>query len=393
MTVFLPAAGRFLLVVFLASLAGCSIFGGDDDEAVEPPTPLEELNPSVQLRRVLNTGIGKGGERLRLALRPLGDGARVYVANAEGVVTAFDAETSERVWSQNVGRLLSAGPGVGDGRVVVAGRDGVVAALNALDGEPLWERNISGEVLAPPVLGGNRVFLRTVDGRLVALDSRSGTEQWFVEQPVPALTQRGVSEPVIVGTLVVAGFDNGRIVAASQSSGEVAWDLPLGIPAGRTDIERMVDSDGAIAASGNDLYLSGFQSRTAAIAAESGQALWARDLSSYAGVGLDYGSVYITLDNDRVVALGRTNGAQQWSTDKFLRRKLTAPVVFGEYVVVCDFEGYVHLLSARTGVIAGRAKVGSDPIIMRPYVMGNTMYVQNVKGQLAGFEIIRADSE
>ncbi|MEL7310150.1 MAG: outer membrane protein assembly factor BamB [Pseudomonadota bacterium] len=384
---------RCWVIALLIGLGGCSIFGGDDDESVEPPAPIVEFNPSVELRRVLNTGVGDGGERLRLALRPLGDGSRVYTANAEGEVIAFDAETSKRVWSTGVGRALSAGPGVGDGRVVVAGRNGVITALNALDGEQLWERDIAGEVLAPPVLGANRVFLRTVDGRLVALDGRSGTEQWFVEQPVPALTQRGVSEPVIVGTLVVAGFDNGRIVAANMSSGEVAWDLPLGIPAGRTDIERMVDSDGAIAAAGNDLYLSGFQSRTAAIAAESGQALWARDLSSYAGVGLDYGSVYITLDNDRVVALGRTNGAQQWSSDAFLRRKLTAPIVFGEYVVVCDFEGYVHLLSSRTGLLAGRVRVGDDPVIMRPYVMGNTLYVQNVKGQLAGFEIIRADSE
>ncbi|MEM6819375.1 MAG: outer membrane protein assembly factor BamB [Pseudomonadota bacterium] len=384
---------RSLLVgVVGLTLSACSIFG-DDDEVAEPPTPIAEFTPSVELKRVLSTGVGDSGDRLRLALRPIGDGSRVFVANAEGEVSAYDAESSKRVWRRKVGQLLSAGPGVGDGRVIVAGRDGSIFALNAADGEVLWERDISGEVLAAPVLGANRVFLRTVDGRLLALDGRSGSELWFVEQPVPALTQRGVSEHVISGELVVSGFDNGRIVAANMLSGEIAWELPLGIPAGRTDIERMVDSDGAIAALGNDLYMTGFQARTAAVAAESGQPLWARDLSSYAGVGLDYSKVYITLDNDRVMALGRNNGAQEWSSDDFLRRKLTAPVVFGEYVVVGDFEGYLHFLSARTGVLAGRVRAGEGAIIMRPYVMGETLYVQTVEGQFAGYQVRRNDGD
>lgn len=369
-----------------ALVAGCSIFGGDDDVA-EPPTPIQEFTASVALKRVLNAKVGDSGERLRLALRPSGDGLRLFAANAKGEVLAWDADTGKRSWGAKVGHSLSAGPGVGDGIVVVAGTDGVITALNATDGSKVWERDITGEVLAPPVVGGARVFLRTVDGRLLALDANSGVELWFVEQPVPALTQRGVAEPVIVNELVIAGFDNGRIVAADLLTGEVAWELPLGIPAGRTDIERMVDADGAIAAAGNDLYLTGFQARTAAVAAESGQPLWARDMSSYAGVGIDYGRVYITLDNDRLVALGRANGAQEWSSDDLLRRKLTAPIIFGEYVVVGDFEGYLHLFSARTGILAGRVRVSEDAIISRPYVMGNTLYVQTVGGRLAGYQV------
>ncbi|MEM7610222.1 MAG: outer membrane protein assembly factor BamB [Pseudomonadota bacterium] len=378
---------RTTAVFFMAALlGGCAIFGGDD-ETVDPPMELADFEAGVDVKRVMSAGLGDSGERLRLALRPVGDGTRVYAANAKGEISAFDGDSGKRVWRTNIKAALTAGPGVGDGRVVVAETNGTVVALDARSGDEIWRSDIAAEVLAPPVLGGERVFVRTVDGRLLALRGSDGEQLWFVEQPVPALSQRGVGAPVISGDSVVAGFDNGRIVSANLISGEVTWELPLGIASGRSDIERMVDADGAIAAVGNDLYLSGFQSRTAAVAAESGQALWARELSSYAGLGVDWANVYLTLDDDRVVALTRNNGAQEWSHELLLRRQLTAPITFGEYVVVGDFEGYLHFINARTGTLAGRVRLSKAPIVNRPYVMADKVYAQAVDGAMAGYQI------
>ncbi len=380
---------RLLLLVSSLSLAGCSIFGSDD-EAADPPTPLGDFEPTIELKRSMSAGLGDGGGALRLALRPAGDGTRVYAANATGDIYAFDGVSGKKVWQSDVKAALSAGPGVGDGRLVVAERNGYVIALDAPSGDELWRRDIAAEVLAPPVLGGERVLLRTVDGRLIALDGATGEQLWFVEQPVPRLSQRGISAPVISGDKVIAAFDNGRVMAVNLLSGDTEWELPLGIPSGRSDIERMVDADGAMAAVGNDLYITGFRARTAAVAVESGQALWAREMSSYAGLGVDWTNIYLSLDDDRVLALSRANGAQEWSSESFLRRQLTAPVPFGEYVAIGDFEGYVHVLSARTGALAARVRVGDGAIIMRPYVMGSTLYVQSSDGTLHGYQI-RAD--
>lgn len=377
---------RALVVGLALSVTACGIFGGGDD-AVDPPMPLQEFAASLDLRRVMSANVGDAGEDLRLGLRPAGDGTRVFVANGSGDVFAFDGKSGARIWRSALKAPLSAGPGVGDGRVVVASRDGDLIALDARSGAELWRRDIDAEVLAPPAVGGERVFVRSVDGRLIAVDGGDGEQQWFVEQPVPPLTQRGTGSPVITGDTVVAGFDNGRVVAASLLSGEVLWELPLGLPTGRSDIERMIDADGAIAAVGNDLYLTGFRSRTAAVAAESGQPLWARELSSYVGLGVDWASVYVTLDNDQVLALSRETGAQLWSNEQLLRRQLTAPVSFGEYAVVGDFEGYLHFLAARTGLLSARVQVANSPIVTRPYVMGNTLYVQTASGRVSGYQI------
>lgn len=380
---------RFLRLVAMSVavlVSGCSIFGGGDDEA-EPPMALTDFSTSVDLKRVMSSGIGDSGENLRLALRPTGDGSRVYFANAKGDVLAFDAKSHKKLWQQNLKASLTSGPGVGEGKLVVAERNGFLIALDARNGDELWRKDIAAEVLAPPVIAAQRVFIRTVDGRLLALDIDSGDELWFVEQPVPRLSQRGTGAPAIAGDAVIAGFDNGRILAAGLLTGDILWELPLGIPSGRSDIERMVDADGAIAAVGSDLYVSGFRSRTAAVAAESGQALWARDFSSYAGLGIDWTNVYLTLDTDRVMALSRATGGQEWSNEQFLRRELTAPVSFGEYAVVGDFEGYLHFLSAGTGLIAGRVRVANSRIVNRPYVMGNTLYVQTESGNIAAYQI------
>ncbi|MEN7343656.1 MAG: outer membrane protein assembly factor BamB [Pseudomonadota bacterium] len=368
-------------------LSGCSIFGGEEEDESEQPMALTEVQSSIDLKRVLSTKIGDSGENLRLALRPAGDGTRVYVANADGEVTAFDAKTHRKVWSRKLKSKLTSGPGVGEGVVIVAEGNGSVLALDARTGEDLWESNIAAEVLAPSVIAGGRVLLRTVDGRLLALDADDGALLWFVEQPVPRLSQRGTGAPVVSGDAVIAGFDNGRIMGVGLLDGEKLWELPLGIPSGRSDIDRMVDADGAIAAVGNDLYVTGFRARTAAIAAESGQAMWAREFSSYAGLGVDWANVYLTLDNDRILALSRQNGAQEWSNEQLLRRQVTAPVGFGEYAVVGDFEGYLHFLSVGTGLFAGRVRVGNSPIVNRPYVMGNTLYAQSAGGQVVGYQI------
>ncbi|MEM9171818.1 MAG: outer membrane protein assembly factor BamB [Pseudomonadota bacterium] len=376
---------RWLLVLGALVLSGCGIFGGDDDEL--PPAPLVVVDDPVKTRKVLSVNLGGGSERLRLALAPSGDGTRVFAASADGKVHAFDNETHRRQWQANLKRELTAGPGVGDGRLVVADRNGSVIALDARTGEQLWQRDIAAEVLAPPVLGADRVFLRTVDGRLLALDANSGSTLWFVEQPVPVLSQRGLGKPAIVGSLVVAGFDNGRVVAVNILSGDIEWEVPLGIPSGRTDIDRMVDTDGVFATSGTDLYVSGFSSRTASMAIESGQAMWAREYSTSTGVSLDWANLYMCNADNRVMAISRRNGALEWTSDDFVRRSLSAPAVWGDLLAFGDFEGYVHLLNARTGDHAGRLRVDGAAVVVPPYVMGDTLYVQSESGALAGFEL------
>jgi outer membrane protein assembly factor BamB len=382
-----PALSRLLFPLVAALLlGGCGIFGGGDD-AIAPPAELVDFRPTLEVRRVLSTGLGDGAEDLRLALAPAGDGTRVFAASRDGRVHAFDGESSERLWETPLEVRLSAGPGVGDGRVVVAGSDGDVIALAAGDGSELWRRRIAGEVLARPAVGGNRVILRTADGRLLALAGDDGAQLWQLEQSVPPLTLRGTSAPVLVADAVVCGFDNGRLLAASLLNGEVLWEQTITPPQGSTDLDRLVDIDGAVAAVGQDIYVAGYQGRVAGLALESGSALWSRELSSYSGLAVDFTNVYVVTDESEVVALSRSNGTEYWRQDGLLRRGLSRPAAMTGSVVVGDFEGYLHWLDSRSGEMQARERVDNSRISGDLYVQDGRIYAQTESGRLVGYAL------
>lgn len=382
------AAAALVLIAF--ALSACGIFGDDEDEEVQP-AELLEFDGTLDVRRAWSQKLGKGSEFLRIGLRPAGDGNRVYAASYDGNINAFDPDTGRRAWRIETDTILSAGPGVGDGYVVVAGYDGDVIALHAEDGAEAWRINIGAETLANPSIRNNVIAIYTIDGRLRTFSAFDGSEIWSLEQTLPALTQRGSSTPIFVGTSVISGFDNGRLVASRLADGTTQWEAILTPPSGRSDLDRLADVDGAIAAVGQDIYASGYNGRTAAIAAESGQVLWDRDISSHAGLAADWNNIYAVGNTGEIIALLRRNGADVWRQDALLYREPTPPVVFSSAVVVGDFEGYAHFFSITDGQPVARVRVGKDMISSAPAVLGDKLFVQSESGELAAFFVRQAE--
>lgn len=385
---------RPLLPLALAAtlLSACGIFGGDDDEALAPKE-LADFRETLPLERAWSASVGKGSEFLRLALAPAGLGDRVFAASRDGVVTAWDAASGERLWRTELDTRLSAGPGAGNDTVVVAGSDGDVVALRDEDGTVLWRTDVARETLAKPIVVDDSVVIYTIDGTLRVLSRFNGNERWSMSEQPPPLTLRGSSSPVVVNRTVIAGFDNGRLIANGLLDGSPRWEIVLSPPTGRSDLERLADVDGHIAAVGQDVYATAYQGRLAALAAESGQALWSREISTHVGVSADADNVYLTTDTGEVIALDRTAGTEEWRSDALLRRKPTVPVPFGESVVVGDFEGYVHFFDKESGSLVARRRVGKGMLSGTPVVHRDRLYVQSESGRLEAFAIDRPEEE
>lgn len=374
-----------VVLLLTALLSGCGLFGGDDDEL--KPTELLDFKETLKVKRVWSVKVGDGTEFLRIALSPAGDGNRIYAASHDGRVSAYDPEDGDRIWRADVDAVLSAGPGVGNGLVVVTGYDGDVIALRADDGSEAWRINMSGESLARPLVTSNSVVVYTIDGRLRVFSSFDGTERWGLEQNLPALTLRGAAPPILVGTTVVAGFDNGRLLGLDLVDGTEEWEAILTPPSGRSDLDRLSDVDGTLAAVGQDVYASGYHGRVASLAVESGQVLWAREISGLSGLAADWNNVYLVGEEGELLALLRRNGDDVWRQDALIRREPTAPAVFGTSVVVGDFEGYVHFFNNFDGRPVARKRVGKGMISHAPVVIGARLYVQSESGTLSAFEV------
>lgn len=373
----------------MGMIAGCGLFGGDDD--VLPPKKLIKFEATLPVKKIWSAKLGKGSEFLRVGLSPAGDGKRIYAASRNGLVSAFNPETGKRIWRVEVDVLLSAGPGTGENYVVVAGSDGDLICLAANDGREVWRININGESLARPLIRNDSVVVQTIDGKLQVFSVFDGKKLWSIEQSAPRLTLRGTSSPVIVGTTVVAGFDNGRLVGTSLSSGVTQWEAMLSPPSGRSDLDRLSDVDGSVVVVGQDIYAAGYQGKLAAVASESGRIIWARDISTHVGVAVDFANVYSIDESGEVIALLRRNGSEVWRQDALLRREPTSPVAFDNAVAIGDFEGYVHLFSNIDGRPVARIRVGKGLLSGAPVVIGGRLYVQSESGVLEAYAVRRPE--
>lgn len=379
------AVGLTAALAAMPFLASCGLFG-DKDEELEPKE-LVDFSQTLKIKRLWRANLGGKGEFLRVALRPVGDGSRIYAAGFNGVVAAFDPKTGKQVWRVKLDTELSAGPGVGEGRVVVVARNGVAIALDAGTGAEYWRVDMDGESLARPIISGESIVLQTIDNRMRAISVYDGRQLWSLEQSTPSLTMRGSADPVLVGKTVIGGFDNGRLVAADLETGDVIWESLLSPPQGRSDLDRLSDIDGSIAVVGQDVYASGYQGRLASVAAESGQVLWSREVSSYEGVSADWSSVYSVSADGEIVAMAKRDGVEAWRNNDLLRREPTLPIPFNTTVAVGDLEGYIHFFSNLNGTPVARIKLGGSAISNAPVAIANRLYVQSDSGALAAYEV------
>jgi outer membrane protein assembly factor BamB len=349
---------RKLAVALLSvlALAACAHHGKKADST--KPAKLVDFKPAFRLERVWHAGVGGQEPKLRVGLLAAIDGQVVYAAGHKGDIAAFNLQTGRQLWRRDVHAPLSAGPGAGAGLVVVGSSGGTVIAVAAATGAERWRVQVGSELLAAPVIGGGLVLVRAVDGRLLALDPADGSRHWTTDQQVPRLSLRGNGRPLVSQDLVVCGFDNGRLVAVTLAVGAPAWDVAVGQAHGSTEIQRLIDLDAPVIADGEDLFAVGYQGRVARIARDSGQILWARDLSSYRGLAVSGDAVYVSTSDGDVVRLDRRSGTEKWRQNALARRGLSAPAVVGDSVVVGDYAGVVHWLDAADGHFLARAKTG-----------------------------------
>jgi len=378
-----------ILSVLFISLSGCSwltsYFSGDDNAV--PPKELTELKNTINVKRVWSVSTGEGtGEKL-IRLQPVIVGDSVYVATRDGHINRYKLTDGQLLQEIKTGNKLSAGPGVGAGLLVVGTRNAEVRAYSIKTGKLVWSVPVSSEVLSVPAITDTRVVIRTSDGRLVALAIQDGKKIWDIYKREPALTLRGTSRPVAVGDNVYSGFDNGQLISVNLENGRQNWLLRVAVASGRTELERIVDLDADPVVSNGIIYVAAFQGHLAAISLADGQLVWQRELSSYAGMVVDGVRLFVTDDSSQVLSIHVRNGASLWRQDKLQWRFLTAPAVYGSYIVVGDFEGYLHWMDRKDGHLVARTRGDTHGFSVAP--VSNSQYLVSLgrSGELTAFQI------
>lgn len=382
------------LLLSAGLLGGCSTISKTTDTVAgwlsfgksraAKPAPLPEITQKRQLSKAWTASASEAGRGM---FAPAVEGDAVYAAGESGRVVRLNLQNGSETWRADTGKKLSSGVGAGAGLVLVGGLKGELIALDAASGAKRWEVSLSSMVVAPPVVDGDVVMARTGNGHIHGLSTADGARKWLYTRQLPALSLQGVAELAVRDGLVYAGFPGGKMAAIKVANGIQFGEVNVSTPRGATELERINDVVGKPALDNKRVCAVTYQGRVACFDRANGELIWARDTSSDAGLAMDELYVYVTDDKDAVTAYDKETGRAAWRQDKLANRQLTAPLSLGKYVVVVDFEGYVHLISTEDGSFAARVQGDSNLTRATPVDIGPGFAVQSVKGGVVAFKL------
>lgn len=382
---------RLIVAGLALALSGCSTVGSmtstvggwfGSGPAKAKPAELVEFKPSVSLAEAWK---GETGDTAGHVFYPLAAGDDVFAAGGSQVVRIAVA-TGNTVWKTDAGMKLSAGAGVGQGLVLAGSGKGDLLALDQASGQVRWKVTLSSEVTGQLLAAADTVIARTGDGRVHGLAVADGSRKWLYTRNLPALSLRGSGGMVVRDGVLYVGFPGGKLVALDATNGAQLWEATVALPRGATELERVADVMGNPVVDERQVCAVAYQGRVACFDRRNGAPLWARDTSSNSGLAMDERNVYVTDDKDAVTAYDKASGRAGWRQDKLARRQVTAPLALGDWVVVADREGVVHVLSAADGSFVARAKVDSS-VRTAPVDIGPGFAVQTDKGSVVAFRL------
>lgn len=130
-----------------------------------------------------------------------------------------------------------------------------------------------------------------------------------------------------------------------------------------------------------------FQGRVACFDPAQGGPLWNRDIASDKGMMLLRKYLYLADANGVVMALDKSNGSTLWKNEQLSLRNTSQPYAYSNYVVVGDYEGYLHALDREDGHFVARTKLDGSPILGSPLELDDGMLVQTRDGNLYALKL------
>lgn len=380
----------------LLFLSACSSTDVDDN----PVSPLPQIDASVFPKITWSAQVGDGVGNYYSKLQPAVRYNKIFAADRNGLVEAFDEQTGEQVWSKdfskhfrdnilakNKGARLSGGITAARDKLFIGSEAGMLAVLNADTGDLIWAKDTDGEVISLPTIADETVAVTTGSGVLETFNIDDGKHLWSYESLMPSLSLRGTGSVAYEAGGFFMGTAEGKVAVIIKDNGQPAWEQTIYTPKGGNEFSRMADVDMTPLIVGDKLYAVSYNGNLVAMELRSGRILWSRKYSSFNELAISGINLFVVDDHSRIYAVDNRNGLEVWSNSLLSGRKLTSPTVYKDYVVVGDFEGYLHFIDRTNGKLVGRILVDSDGLYSRPVVADGKLYVQGRSGKVAAIII------
>jgi outer membrane protein assembly factor BamB len=157
----------------------------------------------------------------RIVAAPVQVDGVAYVATADNLLLALEAETGEELWRFAAEFSIWAKPTYYDGTLFVASLDRNLYAINAANGNEIWSVELSGAMSAQPIVNpeANLVYAASYDREVHALDMDSGSEVWSVKA-----SDWVWSAPALADGVLYFGDSSGNVFAVDATTGDLHWE-------------------------------------------------------------------------------------------------------------------------------------------------------------------------
>lgn len=320
------------------------------------------------------------------ALQVAADEKQYIVANALGKVEAYDA--GQTLWSVNLGEPIVSGVSYDKaGQIVLVGtRLGNMIALDSQTGSIRWKQSLESTSLAPALVAGNRVLISANNGIIYGLNLQNGTIIWRFNTQNPMMSVRGTATPLrLDGATALFGTADGRIHALSIDQGRPLWTRRIGVGLGGASLS-LTDVDGTPLVVDNQLYATSVSGHFMGFDMTTGRTLFTvRDFATIHPVVYQQGILMGVSTDGIVYGFNTQTGEKLWQNNALQYRKPTAPVVFGRFVAIGDFEGVIHLFS-KEGDVVGRTAIAGKNRIVSLDVQNEKLIAQTHKGDVVAWQ-------
>ncbi|MBL8399006.1 MAG: outer membrane protein assembly factor BamB [Candidatus Accumulibacter sp.] len=369
--------------VMTLMLSACSTLESLNPFASRGPkiAELQAIETTASVRVLWENQVGKSGG---FSFTPAVVGSSVYAASHDGTILRLD--DGQTVWKINAGHALTGGVGADNNLVVVGTAKGDILAFASADGRMLWKAKASSEIVAPPAIAPGTVIVRSGDHRLTAYDAFEGKRKWVYQRPTPPLSLRTTASPLLIDKYVFAGFPGGKLIAVSVDNGAPLWEGTVSLPKGATELDRVADITSVPVIDDRTVCAAAFQGRIACFDLGSGSLIWARDISSAAGLTIDGRYVFVSDDKGAVHALDKSSGASLWKQDKLFLRRLTAPLSGARGLAVADLRGVIHFLRHDDGAFVARLTTDGSAVVAPLQRQNDRLIVQTSDGRILAIE-------
>lgn len=295
----------------------------------------------------------------------------VIAATSDGSVRKMKINSGETVWKKEFSQKIMIGVGGNIENILFIAEDGYLWCLDG-KGEAIWKIFVDGEALTTPVINNDKAYVRLANYGILQVDLKQGDIDWRYIHSSPSLTFNGTSSLAFSDGIIYGGFGAGKLVAIHQKSGAFMWEATISQIKGVTDIERLNDVLSQPLINNREIYAASTSGDLTAIDRRNVNTIWTRKISSFKNLAFDGFDIYLTHKSDSLYSLDSKNGKTNWRNADLQYRRVTNPIITGDYVAVGDFDGYIHLLNIESGAIEGRAQITSNvPIGKNIHSMGN----------------------